>query len=112
MFVDVAGFTAMGMDVILVGPMPTPAVAMLTRSLRVTHDNLKLRDPAFVAQVDSGQLGASLQSTGLFPHEPLVRVRGPILQCQIIETPLLNMINFATLIATWVRYSPSVRSAK
>ena len=30
----VAGFTAMGMDVILVGPMPTPAVAMLTRILR------------------------------------------------------------------------------
>ena len=30
----VAGFTAMGMDVVLVGPMPTPAVAMLTRSLR------------------------------------------------------------------------------
>ena len=29
-----AGFIGMGMDVILVGPMPTPAVAMLTRSLR------------------------------------------------------------------------------
>ncbi len=29
-----AGFTAMGMDVVLIGPMPTPAVAMLTRSLR------------------------------------------------------------------------------
>lgn len=29
-----AGFTAVGMDVILVGPMPTPGVAMLTRSLR------------------------------------------------------------------------------
>jgi phosphoglucosamine mutase len=29
-----AGFIAMGMDVILLGPMPTPAVAMLTRSLR------------------------------------------------------------------------------
>ena len=29
-----AGFVSMGMDVILVGPMPTPAVAMLTRSLR------------------------------------------------------------------------------
>ena len=29
-----AGFIAMGMDVTLVGPMPTPAVAMLTRSLR------------------------------------------------------------------------------
>ena len=30
----VAGFISMGMDVNLVGPMPTPAVAMLTRSLR------------------------------------------------------------------------------
>ncbi|MBW4330131.1 phosphoglucosamine mutase [Stakelama sp. CBK3Z-3] len=30
----VAGFTSMGMDVTLVGPMPTPAVAMLTRSMR------------------------------------------------------------------------------
>jgi phosphoglucosamine mutase len=29
-----AGFTSVGMDVILVGPMPTPAVALLTRSLR------------------------------------------------------------------------------
>src|SRR5438046_7336524 len=29
-----AGFVAIGMDVVLVGPMPTPAVAMLTRSLR------------------------------------------------------------------------------
>ena len=29
-----AGFVSMGMNVILVGPMPTPAVAMLTRSLR------------------------------------------------------------------------------
>ena len=30
----VAGFTSIGMDVVLVGPMPTPAVAILTRSLR------------------------------------------------------------------------------
>ena len=30
----VAGFVSVGMDVILVGPMPTPAVAMLTKSLR------------------------------------------------------------------------------
>src|SRR5579864_8257586 len=29
-----AGFIARGMDVVLVGPLPTPAVAMLTRSLR------------------------------------------------------------------------------
>ena len=30
----VAGFTAVGMDVVLVGPMPTPAVAMLVHSMR------------------------------------------------------------------------------
>jgi len=30
----VAGFTSVGMDVVLVGPMPTPAVAMLTQSMR------------------------------------------------------------------------------
>jgi phosphoglucosamine mutase len=30
----VAGFTSVGMDVVLLGPMPTPAVAMLTRELR------------------------------------------------------------------------------
>ena len=30
----VAGFTSVGMDVLLTGPMPTPAVAMLTKSMR------------------------------------------------------------------------------
>ena len=29
-----AGFVTMGMDVVLIGPLPTPAIAMLTRSLR------------------------------------------------------------------------------
>lgn len=36
----------------------------------------------------------------VFPNEPIVKVRGPILQCQLIETPLLNCVNFETLIAT------------
>jgi phosphoglucosamine mutase len=53
-----SGFTAVGMDVFLLGPMPTPAVAMLTRSLRAdlgvmisashnpSHDNgIKFFDP-------------------------------------------------------------------
>src|ERR1700678_1746593 len=30
----VAGFTSAGMDVLLVGPLPTPAIAMLARSMR------------------------------------------------------------------------------
>ena len=35
-----------------------------------------------------------------FSHEPLLRIQGPLLQCQLLETPLLNILNFQTLIAT------------
>ncbi|HEV7920511.1 MAG TPA: nicotinate phosphoribosyltransferase [Thermoanaerobaculia bacterium] len=36
----------------------------------------------------------------VFAHEPLLRVRGPIAEAQLVETALLNILNFQTLIAT------------
>src|ERR1035437_4484960 len=40
------------------------------------------------------------EGTPIFPGEPLVKVRGPILQAQLIETMLLATINHQSLIAT------------
>lgn len=40
------------------------------------------------------------EGTAVFPHQPLLRIRGPLVQAQLAETALLNIINFQTLIAT------------
>lgn len=45
-------------------------------------------------------IDAMPEGTLVFPHQPLLRITGPILQCQLIESALLNIINFQTLIAT------------
>ena len=47
-----------------------------------------------------GSLWAIPEGTVVFPNEPLLQVRGNLIECQIIETILLCHINFQTLVAT------------
>jgi phosphoglucosamine mutase len=87
----VAGFTSVGMDVVLLGPMPTPAVALLTQELRADvgvmisashnpyEDNgIKLFGPDGFKLSDADELAIEAmlaQDLGLAPSEEIGRAR-------------------------------------
>jgi nicotinate phosphoribosyltransferase len=92
-----------------------PALDWLRR-LRFTEDDLAylaavkgddgqpLLDPQFLAFLAGFEpvvdIDAMPEGTAVFAGEPLLRVKGPIIGAQILETAFLNIVNFQTLIAT------------
>lgn len=48
----------------------------------------------------TGEIYAIPEGTVIFPMEPIIRVKAPIMEAQLIETALLNIINHQSLIAT------------
>lgn len=63
-----------------------------------------LFDPAFLDYLENLRFTCDVhairEGTVVFPNEPLLRVQGPIIQAQIIESFLLNTLNFQSLVAT------------
>ena len=67
-------------------------------------DGGRLFDGAFLRWLEGfrfrGDVDAVAEGELVFPHEPLMRLVGNLVECQIAETALLNIVNFQTLIAT------------
>jgi nicotinate phosphoribosyltransferase len=64
----------------------------------------KMFEPGFLEYLGRLELACDLdampEGTVAFPHEPLLRVKGPAAACMLLESALLNIVNFQSLIAT------------
>lgn len=60
--------------------------------------------PAFLDYLRDHRLDLTIHAVPegevVFGREPMVRVEGPVIDCQLVETALLNLVNFQTLVAT------------
>jgi nicotinate phosphoribosyltransferase len=68
------------------------------------NDRLPIFEPAFLGYLRRFELACDIdavpEGTVVFPQEPLLRVEGPLLQAQILESAILNFLNFQSLVAT------------
>ena len=66
--------------------------------------SLDLFDEDFLHMLEelrfTGEIYGMEEGTLVFPYEPLLRVRAPIMEAQLVETALLTLVNHQTLIAT------------
>ena len=81
----------------------TPEDLDFIRTLQ-NQDGSRMFEEPFIDYLGSMEFCCNLDAIPegrvVFPHEPLIRVQGPIIQGQLIESALLNMINYQSLVAT------------
>ena len=69
-----------------------------------TSPSLGTFDQAFLDYLRDFRPRCTIQAvpegTVVFPHEPVLQVEGPLIEAQLLETAVLNTLNYQTLIAT------------
>ena len=70
--------------------------------IKINFDNLRnyLQNNLRKLRDHDTQIRAIKEGTIVFPNEPVLSITGPRILCQLLETPILNIINFQTLIAS------------
>ena len=93
----------------IIGAGIDDALSFLKRARFSEHEinylrSLELFDEDFLKWLSDwifdGDVYAVNEGCVIFPHEPIIRIHGPLASCQLVETALLNLVNFQSLIAT------------